>query len=411
VSAGRASICARTVAAGLFIVSVLAPAMLRAQALPASPIVVADGRLTVGGSVSASFGSSDPGFFNYMDYEHSVLRMLRLEATAALNAGRHLTLLGELRSDNGDSPIPYAFYARIRPWPDRAIDIQVGRIPPTFGAFSRRSYDYDNPLIGYPLAYQYLTSLRADALPASADELIGMRGRGWLSSFSIGNPVPDRGVPLASAFRWDTGVQLHTGSDRLDGAVSVTTGTLARPLVGDDNGRPQIAGRIAVRPAIGLAIGASASHGPFVSASAARDAVGDGHAGEFTQTAWGADVEYSRDYYLLRAETVISRWTLPLVHTPLLDVPLTAASVSVEGRYKVSPGLYVAARGDHLGFSDITGTNGTASWEAPVTRLEIGGGYSIQRNLLVKVAYQHNSRDGGRIRQSNLGAAQLVFWF
>jgi len=122
-------------------------------------------------------------------------------------------------------------------------------------------------------------------------------------------------------------------------------------------------------------------------------------------------VEYSRDYYLLRAETVISRWTLPLVHTPLLDVPLTAASVSVEGRYKVSPGLYVAARGDHLGFSDITGTNGTASWEAPVTRLEIGGGYSIQRNLLVKVAYQHNSRDGGRIRQSNLGAAQLVFWF
>jgi hypothetical protein len=38
-------------------------------------------------------------------------------------------------------------------------------------------------LIGYPLAYQYLTSLRADSLPLNANELIAMRGRGWLSSY------------------------------------------------------------------------------------------------------------------------------------------------------------------------------------------------------------------------------------
>src|SRR5438445_5776950 len=44
------------------------------------------------------------------------------------------------------------------------FDVQIGRIPPTFGAFARRTYANDNPLIGYPLAYQYLTSLRADAL-------------------------------------------------------------------------------------------------------------------------------------------------------------------------------------------------------------------------------------------------------
>ena len=54
-------------------------------------------------------------------------------------------------------------------------------MPPTFGAFARRTYATDNPLIGYPLAYQYLTSLRPDALPANADELLRMRGRGWLS--------------------------------------------------------------------------------------------------------------------------------------------------------------------------------------------------------------------------------------
>ena len=171
--------------------------------------MLADGHVTISGDVSASMAPDDPGFFNYTDYEHSALRLLRLDLSAMVKAGDHLAFLGEVRTENVDSPRPYALYVRIRPWTARAFDIQVGRVPPTFGAFARRTYASDNPLIGYPLAYQYLTSLRPDALPANADELLRMRGRGWLSNFSIGNLAPDRGVPLASAFRWDTGVQVH----------------------------------------------------------------------------------------------------------------------------------------------------------------------------------------------------------
>ena len=110
----------------------------------------------------------------------------------------------------------------------------------------------DNLLIGYPLAYQYLTSLRPDALPANADELLRMRGRGWLSSFSVGTPTPDNGLPLVHAFRWDTGVQVHAASQRAEATVAVTTGTLANPLVGDDNAGRQVAGRVVVRPFAGL---------------------------------------------------------------------------------------------------------------------------------------------------------------
>ena len=136
-----------------------------------------------------------------------------------MKAGDRVSLLAEVRSENGGLPEPYALYVRVRPWRSRGFDIQVGRVPPTFGAFARRHYPSDNLLIGYPLAYQYLTSLRPDALPANADELLRMRGRGWLSSFSVGNPAPDNGLPLVHAFRWDTGVQVHAaqsarGSDR-----------------------------------------------------------------------------------------------------------------------------------------------------------------------------------------------------
>ena len=82
----------------------------------------------------------------------------------------------------------------------------------------------------------------------------------------------------------------------------------------------------------------------------------------------------------------------------------------MEGRYKIRPGLYAAARLDHLGFSSIAGSSGRETWDAPVTRVEFGGGFSVQRNLLLKLSVQLNSRDGGRVRRANLGAAQIVFW-
>lgn len=387
-----------------------------AQVLPSEPIALADGRVTVSGDLSAGYGSDDPGFFNYTDYEHSTLRLFRVDLTAAVKAGPHFTVLGEVRSENLEEVRPYALYLRIRPWTTRDFDIQVGRVPPTFGAFARRTYANDNPLIGYPLAYQYLTSLRPDALPASADELLRKRSLGWLVRYSLGDPASDRGVPLVSAFRWDTGVQAHTTIGILSATASVTAGTVSNPLFSDDNHGRQWAGRIELRPALGLILGTSLARGPFISQAAVRAALSDPKDAQFMQTAWGGDAEYSRAHYLLRFETIVSRWQMPVVPVPAsqraLQSPLGARSTSAEGRYKLRPELYVAARYDHLGFSDETSATATLPWDAPVTRVEIAAGYSIQRNLLLKGAFQHNDRNGGVLQQvAHMFAAQLVFWF
>ena len=174
----------------------------------------ADVSATVSCAETAGTGScgNDTGFFNYSDYEHSTLRMVRrrrerggARQPVARRAGRcperkRRCVRGRTRCTSG--------CARGR---SATFDINGGRVPPTFGAFPRRTYASDNLLIGYPLAYQYLTSLRPDAVPANADELLRMRGRGWLSNFSLGNLTPARGVPLVTAFRWDTGVQVHSG--------------------------------------------------------------------------------------------------------------------------------------------------------------------------------------------------------
>ena len=114
--------------------------------------------------------------------------------------------------------------------------------------------------------------------------------------------------------------------------------------------------------------GGSAARGAFVSQNARRIAAPDSRDRDFPQTAWGGDVEFSRGYYLVRFETVVSRWTLPVAQAPLGELTLSAIAAFVEGRYKIRPGLYVAARVDHLGFSEVEGSAGSQSWEAPIRR-------------------------------------------
>jgi hypothetical protein len=411
----------RAACSALFMLGLCLPAT--AQSLPSEPLVFGAGRVTVSGDVSATFscaGKTEPdstfchqdlGYFNYSDYQHSTLRMLRFDLSTAVRATNRVSVLADVRTENGSAPRAYGLYVRVRPWVSHNLDLQIGRVPPTFGAFARRTYPSDNLLIGYPLAYQYLTSLRPDALPANADELLRMRGRGWLSNFSIGNLAPDKGLPLASGFRWDTGVQLHAASALVEGTASITTGSLGNPLVGDDNAGKQVAGRVVVKPIPGLVIGASGARGPFLARAAVLAAPPLARTGPFTQSAIGGDIEYSRDYYLLRLETIVSRWTLPLAGAPAIEQPLGAVATSVEGRYKLRPALYVAGRFDHLGFSTIRGTDIVDTWDAPVSRTELGVGYSIQRNLQLKLAVQHNRREGGRVTRLTIGTAQLLFWF
>jgi hypothetical protein len=383
---------------------------LFAQTLPSEPVTFANGRIVIGGDLAVSVGPDDPGFFNYTDYEHSTLRELRVGVTAAVRASSRVSFLGELRSENFDTLQPFALYARVRPFPGHRLDIQVGRIPPTFGAFTRRAYGRDNALIGYPLAYQYLTSLRPDALPANADELLRMRGRGWLSSYSIGNRTPDRGLPLVSALRWDTGVQVTTGWRTLSVTGAVTNGSVSNPRVSDDNAGKQIALRGTVTPVIGLTVGASFARGAFLSRRA-TDAAGLARPGDYVQRASGIDVEYSRDRWLARADGVISEWRLPLPDDWLAHGNVRAIATGVEGRYTILPGIYAAARIEHLGFNRIAGRVATSRWEAPVSRVEIGGGYYVLRNVVARISWQRNTRDGGRVTRDHLVAAQLLYWF
>lgn len=377
-----------------------------------------DGTLLVGGEVVGTIGMPDStAFFNYTDYEHNALRMMRLALAGQWRPIAPIAFVAEVRSEDLQHVAAHAAYVRIRPWRSRAFDIQAGRIPPSFGAYGRRTYNADNPLIGYPLAYQYLTSLRADAIPASADDLLLMRGRGWQPSYPIGSTTVGPGLPLVSAFRWDTGVQARWGGQRLEVTSAVTAGTLSDPRVSDNNDGRQVSARVAVKPVVGLIVGASGARGAWLAKEVTERLPEPARNHNYVQRALGVDAEYSRDYWLVRGELVWSAWTMPMP-MPLVqpggDQRLGALGMWVEGRYRFTPRLFVAARADRLTFSRISGSlfaGRPTTWDANVERLEVGGGWYFQRNLLARAIVQRNWRDGGRVPKRTFVSGQLAYWF
>lgn len=340
-----------------------------------------------------------------------MVRTVRLSLVGEVTLSSRLALLTEIRTFQFDTPEAYALYVRIRPWLSQRFDLHIGRVPPTFGAFPRRLYAADNPLIGMPLGYQYLTSARPDALPASSDELAAWRGRGWSTTYRVGNTAPAPGLPLANALRWDTGVQARWQGSTVTAYGALTQGSLGDPRLDDDNGRAQVAARVVYAPHPLLTIGASAARGAYLRRDLTRSLPDGARVTDYHQQALGADVELSRDQWIVRAEILRNRWDQP-AFGPLTSRDLDATAAFVEGRYRLGPGLYVAARADRLDFSRVRTTRaGLVTWDAPVDRVEAGVGWSPFRHLLLKVVWQRNRREGGRVRASDLGAVQVVAWF
>lgn len=367
-------------------------------------------RLTVGGEAIATYGSADPGFFDYASYDYSPLRNVRLVLDTSLKASRRLELLAQVRTDGMSNAQVSALYARIHPWVSKELDVQIGRVPPTFGLLGRDGYGAQEALIGRPLPYGYLTSLRPDALPATAADLVAMRGRGWLTNFPIGNLAADRGLPLIDAEHWDTGAQVRIGAGPVEWWTSLTMGSLANPRIDDDNDGRMLASRVTVRLHPALTAGASVARGAYLSRSLDGVLPADRTADDYAQQAFGGDLTFETGRWRLRGEAMRVRWDVPIRATGRPSTALSSSAYWTDLRVRVVPGLDAAARVEHLDFGTIAGTG--SRWEAPVTRVEAGAAAMVHRHVRAKLAVQNNQRPlGGRVRRDTLIAGQLVFWF
>lgn len=401
-----ARFCARAALAALVC---LAPAAVAAQggdAVPAAPA-----RVLVGGDLSGIFGPTDAiAFFNYTDYEHNALRLARIRLYGEWRLSPVVSFVGEVRTEDTDNIEASAAYVRVRPWAGHAIAIQAGRIPPVIGAFSRRAYGRDNPLIGMPLAYQYLTSLRPDALPATVDDLLRMRARGWRPDFPIGSTAIGPGMPLVSASRWSTGVEVRWQRDWFEAAGAWSLGPPGMPAAVDFTAGRQLSGRAAVVLPVGATIGVSAARGRWIDDGVLALVPAD-RRDRSSQTTVGVDAEIGSGPWLVRAEWLRTLYAMPWAGPTAAPDP-SAWSAFVEARRRLTARWQVAVRVDRLTFSSLTGSAGIATpWDAPIDRAEAAVAFRATRRLEVRGGWQHNWRDAGRVRERGFPAVQALFWF
>ena len=277
------------------------------------------------------------------------------------------------------------------------------RLAPLRGAI----YGADNPLIGYPLAYQYLTTVRPDALPRRTPRTSSACARvaGGRAIRSV-RSTSRTGLPLMTAFRWDTGVQVRVGDDvAAIQCVALTNGTASDPRTRDNNGGQTDRRTRSGERMRGWCWADRRARGPYVSDEALATLRCSPPMCDRSQPALGLDVELSRDHWLVRGEAIWNQWQMP-----------TLAHVSMRPAFSSK-----AATKCRQGFSWRVASTGSTSARC-LLRSTVRRGMRPSRGsrqvpattstaiFLAKLTYQHNWRDGGLIRSKGLVALQFHFW-
>jgi hypothetical protein len=370
--------------------------------------------LAGGGEATVVAGPRDTtAFFNYSDYERNLLRIARLRLFGEWRTAARLSVIGELRTENIDQLMMPALYVRWQPRATHDFYVHAGRIPPVIGGFGRHAYGRDNVVIGQPLAYQYLTSLRPDAVPSTVEDLLRMRGRGWQPSYPIGSTDLEPGVPLVSASKWDTGVAGIWRRGRVDVSAALTQGSPALPVVKDTNDHLMWSGRAAALVGGGVTIGVSGARGQWLENSV-LDLTPGGRETPSSQTLIATDIEIGHGPWLVRGEWLRSVFEIPIVTAPDPNARLHVWSGFAEARYRPVPRWQVGLRVDRIAFGDAPGpipdvTN--TSWDADVDRIEAVLGFRAHRHIELRGGWQQNWREGGRVRARGLPVFAVLCWF
>ena len=381
---------------------VLAPRPAAAQGLPQAPLTWLGGRVVVSGSVSAATasGGTDTSF-NSGDYNQDTMRLVEVALASSVTLHRAVFVDVDLRAAGGVGRSDWYFRPStlllgVRPLPGRPVTVSAGVLQTPFGG-ARRGYGRQNLLVGLPLVYQYRS-----ALPASGVRYAAAPGAGpGRYAGSVAYVYRPPGLPMVDTRGWNAGVLLEAGDDRARVEAAVTRGSLSNPLSRGDSPGWQASGRASAQPLLGLVLGVSAARGGYASPADSSAAM--------KETVLGADAEFSRDYWLVRGEVVHSRRDVRTYGVSGRE-PLAVTGIDAEARYRVAPGLYVAGRVGRLWFGDANG--GTAPWDADVSRVEGGLGWSPSRPVLVKLSYQYNRRPGGASRETlHRAALQALVWF
>lgn len=393
-----------------FVASIVAAASL--LPLLAAPASGADVRIRglldlVGSNRGVALESN---WFNYGDSDFDAYR-LRFFAEGAAND--RLEVFTQFLYTDAAPARALGAYVSYAPAPERDLHLWAGKVPWIIGTFPPRAYSNKNPLVSTPLVYQSHTTLRADQIVPTVDDLLSKAGRGQYGVSYVTGSGNQKGLSVVYELCWDFGLAALGSHGPIEFAVGATNGTPGRMnSAQDENDGKNFLGRVGLAPIPALRFGVSGSIGPYV-ASRLNPLLPPGTTAEdYDQRLVMADAEVLFGHAELRGEAYRNFWDTPNVGTLLVQ------GYYAEAKYGLPWGLYAAGRWEEMDFGEVTSSTGERRpWDYPRARLEAGLGARLSRGVLLKTIYQRATYDawvtgvGSETRSDDLYAAQLGVGF
>jgi hypothetical protein len=305
--------------------------------------------------------------------------------------------------DPGESPNAEArleeYLLRWMPLDRSLLNLQFGKFATVVGSWVRRHDSWQNPLIDAPLPYNNLTIVSDGYPPASP------------AAFLARKNLPDNKdewLPVIWEPVYATGWAVFGSVEKFDYAIELKNVALsARPERWDLDENlwhyPTVSGRIGFRPSPAWDHGISFSIGPYLS-NEAQDSLPPGKGiGDFNQITLDYDVSYAWRRWQFWAEMFLTRFDVPNVGNA--DV----LTYYIEAKYKITSGLYAAARWNQQLFGKIdNGAGGQEPWDNDMLRVDVALGYRFTRHLQSKIQYSYGHRDSSLQQGEQLVAVQVT---
>jgi hypothetical protein len=323
--------------------------------------------------------------------------------------GSHFYSFVQVRFDNGfdpgedDSQVRADEYLlRWTPWDDSRLNLQFGKFATVVGSWVQRHDSWQNPLITAPLPYDNLTPVSYDDIPTSPADFLARR------------TVPDMKdswVPVIWGPAYTTGWSLFGSVGKFDYAFDLKNTAISSPpdnwTLNDSLWRyPTLSGRLGFRPGPAWNLGASFSLGPYLSSDASSSLPPGKSISDYYQYTLGYDISYALRRWQWWGEVFVSRFEVPNVGNADL------LGYYVETKYKLSSGLYAAARWNQELYGNVSdGLGGQQPWGNDMYRIDLALGYRFTRHLQGKLQYSFGHRDAPIQQGEQLVAAQVTLKF
>lgn len=323
--------------------------------------------------------------------------------------GPHFYAFLQARLDRGFDPGSEDFDARLdeyllrwTPFDDSRLNLQFGKFATVVGSWVQRHDSWQNPLITAPLPYENLTIISDDSPPASPAAFLARRN------------LPDQkdgSLPLIWGPVYATGGSVFGSVGKVDYALEVKNAALASNPYSWELNRswwryPTVSGRVGFRPDPAWNHGLSFSVGPYLTPEAADKLPPGKTISDYNQFTLGYDVSYAWHDWQFWSEVFLSRFQVPNVGDA------DAVSYYLEAKYKITSGLYAAARWNQQLFGTVPdGTGGWETWNNDMYRIDLALGYRFTRHLQSKIQYSFGHRNASLQQGEQLVAAQVTLRF